>query len=121
MYPTLYDIFLDLFGISLPFLKIVQTFGFCVAMAFLGAAWTLTLEMKRKEKLGVMGETQLRKYWKGRAFPATEYASTIGIGLVLGYKFFPIITQFEHVVKNPQDFILSFEGSLFYILSIFCV
>ncbi|MCG3164930.1 MAG: Prolipoprotein diacylglyceryl transferase [Bacteroidia bacterium] len=111
MYPTLYDLFLDLFGISLPFLKIVQMFGFCVAMAFLGAAWTLTLEMKRKEKLGVMGEIQIRKYWKGRPFPASEYISSVAIGLVLGYKFVPMLTQFSEVVKNPQDYFLSLEGS----------
>ncbi len=112
MYPTLYDLFLDLFGISIPVLKIVQSFGFCVAMAFLGAAWTLTLEMKRKEKLGVMGETQIRKYWKGRAFPVQEYASSVGIGMVIGYKFLPLATQFNEVVKNVQDYFLSFEGSI---------
>lgn len=112
MYPTLYDLFLDLFGISLPFLKIVQMFGFCVAMAFLGAAWTLTLEMKRKEKLGVMGEIQIRKYWKGRPFPASEYISSAAIGLVMGYKFVPMLTRFNEVVKNPQDYFLSLEGSV---------
>lgn len=112
MYPTLYDLFLDLFGVSIPVLKIVQTFGFCVAMAFLGAAWTLTLEMKRKEKLGVMGETQQRKYWKGRPMPASDYAASIAIGLILGYKFLPMITQFNTIVKNPQDYFLSFQGSV---------
>ncbi len=112
MYPTLYDLFLDLFGISLPFLKIVQTFGFCVAMAFLGAAWTLTIEMKRKEKLGVMGEIQIQKYWKGRPFPASEYISSVAIGLVMGYKFVPMLTQFNEVAKNPQDYFLSLEGSV---------
>jgi phosphatidylglycerol:prolipoprotein diacylglycerol transferase len=87
-------------------------FGFCVAMAFLGAAWTLTLEMKRKEKLGVMGEVQIRKYWKGRSFTASEYISSIAIGLVMGYKFVPMLTQFNEVVKNPQDYFLSLEGSV---------
>lgn len=112
MYPTLYDLILDIFGLDLPFLRIVQTFGFCVAMAFLGAAWTLTLEMKRKEKSGVMGEVQKRKMWKGRPAQLSEYVSSIAIGLVMGYKFFPLFTQFNQVVKNPQDYFLSFEGSI---------
>lgn len=112
MYPTLYDLFLDLFGISLPFLKIVQSFGFCIAIAFLAAAWTTVMEMKRKEKLGVMGEIQIRKYWKGRPLPSSEYITSGAVGLVMGFKLLPMFTQFNHVVKNPQDYFLSLEGSL---------
>jgi len=111
MYPTLYDLFLDLFGVSIPFLRIVQMFGFCVAMAFLAAAWTLTLEMKRKENLGAMGEPQQRKYWKGRPATVSEYMVAIAIGMVMGYKFLPLFTEFSHIVKNPQDYFLSFKGS----------
>ena len=35
-------------------LSIFKTFGFLVALSFLGAAWTLTIELKRKEKLGLL-------------------------------------------------------------------
>ena len=34
MYPTLYHAFLDLFGVELPFLKFLNSFGFFVALAF---------------------------------------------------------------------------------------
>lgn len=80
-------------------------------MAFLAAAWTLTIEMKRKENLGVMGEPQKRKFWKGRAIPVSDYIAAIVIGLIMGYKFFPLFTQFSIVVKSPQDYFLSLQGS----------
>lgn len=41
MYPNLYYAFRDLFGVEVPFLKVVNSFGFFVAISFLLAAWLL--------------------------------------------------------------------------------
>ena len=41
MYPTLYHAFLDLFGVDIPALKFLNSFGFFVAVAFVFAHWTL--------------------------------------------------------------------------------
>ena len=54
MYPNLYYAFKDLFGIELSGLRFVNSFGFFVALAFLAGAYILTLEMKRKEREGLM-------------------------------------------------------------------
>ena len=47
MYPTISHLIYDLFGVNIPLP--IQTFGFWVAIAFLAAAWTITIELKRKE------------------------------------------------------------------------
>ena len=52
MYPNLYYAFKDLFNIDVPFLKVVNSFGFFVALSFLIAAWVLVRELKRKQALG---------------------------------------------------------------------
>ena len=54
MYPNLYYAFRDLFGVEWKFLRFVNTFGFFVAIAFLCAAFTLSLELKRKERQGLL-------------------------------------------------------------------
>ena len=56
MYPTISHLIADIFGVYIPLP--IQTFGFWVAMAFLLASWTLTLELKRKEKLGIIKPTE---------------------------------------------------------------
>ena len=53
MYPNLYYIFKDWFGIDWAFLKILNSFGFFVAIAFIVAAWIMTIELKRKQRLGL--------------------------------------------------------------------
>ena len=49
MYPNLYFLFQDLFGWEIPALKLVNTFGLMVALAFVAASGLLKLELKRKE------------------------------------------------------------------------
>ena len=52
MYPSLYYLVKDLFGISLPFLKMLSSMGFLMALGFFSAAWLWKYELKRKEKNG---------------------------------------------------------------------
>ena len=51
MYPNLYYLIKELFGISLPFLKAISTAGFFMALAFVPAAWLWEHELKHKEKI----------------------------------------------------------------------
>ena len=52
MYPNIYFALKDIFGIDLPGFKLVNSFGFFVALAFLICAWVLTLELRRKQQQG---------------------------------------------------------------------
>ncbi|MGL6067768.1 MAG: diacylglyceryl transferase, partial [Sediminibacterium sp.] len=52
MYPNLYYAFKDLFGIQLEGLKLINSFGFFVALSFIISAWILSIELKRKQGLG---------------------------------------------------------------------
>lgn len=111
MYPTLYDAFLDLFGISIPFLKLVQSFGFFVAMAFLAAMYTLTSEIVRREKEGrLLG--RMEKEWTGKPLPISEYLLSALIGLIIGHKLVGIILNFDLATADTQAYILSLQGSL---------
>ena len=54
MYPTLFHLFKDLFGVDWNFLKPINSFGFLVAIAFLVAAFLFRKEIIRKEKEGLL-------------------------------------------------------------------
>ena len=54
MYPNLYYVFKDWFGVHWKALSFLNTFGLMVAIAFIVAAVVLTSELKRKEKLGLL-------------------------------------------------------------------
>ncbi|MDP4587631.1 MAG: hypothetical protein NWS86_05565, partial [Flavobacteriales bacterium] len=68
MYPNLYFLFEDLFGFSHPFLKLVNSFGFFVALAFIAGSYTLSLELKRKEEEGLMS-AEKRRVVEGAPLP----------------------------------------------------
>ena len=58
MYPNLFYLIKDLFGIELNALKLVNSFGFFVAMAFVASGYVLYLELKRKAALGEFTYTE---------------------------------------------------------------
>ena len=59
MYPTISHLIYDLFGVNIPLP--IQTFGFWVAIAFLAAAWTITIELKRKESEGFLSSFNVKE------------------------------------------------------------
>jgi len=52
LYPTIYHALLDLFGIDWGWTRLLNSFGFFVALAFVAASYTLGLELKRKAAEG---------------------------------------------------------------------
>ncbi len=111
MYPTLYDLVLDLFGISIPPFRLVQSFGMMVALAFVAASMDLKSELKRKEGLGLLSPVK-KKIWKGKTSTLSEKIVSGIVGFAIGYKFLAIVLDFDRVVANPQAFILSAEGNV---------
>lgn len=111
MYPTLYDLVQDLFGLEFAPFKLVQSFGMMVALAFVAASLNLKSELKRKEGLGLLAPVK-KKIWKGKASTVSDKIISGLVGFAVGYKFLGLVLEFDTASANPQDFILSMEGSI---------
>jgi prolipoprotein diacylglyceryltransferase len=112
MYPNLFYAFKDLFGLELPFLKIFQTFGFFVAIAFLAGAYILTNELKRRQHLGLLQGVSQKVIKGGQPVTTTDIIISIVIGFLLGFKIIGIITEWDTVSQDFQPYIFSSRGSL---------
>jgi prolipoprotein diacylglyceryltransferase len=109
MYPNLHYLFKDLFGLSIPGLKIVNTFGFCVAISFLVAAWLLIKELKRKQALGAFTYTET-KITIGNPASVGELLLNFFLGFILGYKILGVFFA-KDALNDPQAFIFSTQGN----------
>lgn len=106
MYPNLYYAFKDLFGIEIPVLKVLQTFGFFVAIAFLAAAYVLTIELRRREKLGLLGPVE-ETVIVGKPASFTDLLISGVIGFIIGFKILGIFTN----SGDLRDYLLSTQGN----------
>lgn len=114
MYPTLYHALLDLTGIDWPWLKMMNSFGFFVALAFLTANYLLFRELKRKEEQGLFFYTT-KKITEGKPASIFDFITSGTLGFVIGYKFLYIFLNRAEVFADgnlPQKFLLSLEGNL---------
>lgn len=111
MYPNLYYALKDLFGISLPFLHFVNSFGFFVALSFIAAAITLTKELMRKEREGLLYSRE-ELVWIGKPASPTELTLNFVLGFILGFKLIGLITADSALTNNIQDYMLSVQGNL---------
>ncbi len=110
MYPNLYYAFKDIFGIELEGLKLVNSFGFFVAISFLVSAWVLTLELKRKQQQGLFEHTE-ETITIGAKASFAELLVNFILGFVFGYKIIGAFT-IPDALADPQSFILSGRGNL---------
>lgn len=110
MYPNLYYAFKDLFGINLPALRFINSFGFFVAIAFLVAAAILSAELKRKSKLGLLQPTD-DEVVVGKPASAGELLLNFILGFILGYKILALFLLSSEATQDPQTFIFSGMGS----------
>lgn len=109
MYPNLYYAFKDLFGIDMAFLKIVNTFGFFVAIAFIAAAWALIKELKRKQAQGLLHYTETTVV-VGKPASTGELLLNFILGFVVGFKLLGIFLT-PGALDDPQSFFFSAEGN----------
>ena len=109
MYPTISHLIFDLFGVQIPLP--IQTFGFFVALAFLTASWLLLLELKRKEKKGIIAST-IVKQLIGQGITKSDILSSLISGFLIGFKGVEAVFNYGDLVANPQTFILSSKGHL---------
>jgi len=108
MYPRFSDLINALFGtnIVLP----VQTYGFFVASAFIVAGIFTYFELKRKRIAGII-PTQEKTVIKGKPVSASELAFTGILYLFIGFKVIGLLFDYDNFTENPQDYLMSTEGS----------
>ena len=110
MYPNLYYVFKDWFGVEWHALSFLNTFGLMVALAFVAAAVVLTAELKRKEKLGLLLPRE-EMITVGKPAGFTEIFINALTGFLFGYK---LIGLFFNKPDNipAQEYIFSSQGSI---------
>jgi phosphatidylglycerol---prolipoprotein diacylglyceryl transferase len=109
MFPTLSSLIQFFTGVNIPLP--IQTFGFFVAFAFLGAYWAFSQEFKRKEKLGYIHSFQ-KTITVGKPASIEELLINGFFGFVLFYKIVDGILNYHQLLDDTQDFLLSARGNL---------
>jgi phosphatidylglycerol---prolipoprotein diacylglyceryl transferase len=109
MYPNLYYAFKDLFGVEWTGLKLVNSFGFFVAIAFIAGAYVLTLELKRKTKQGLFTYTE-EKIVVGKPATAGDLLLNFFLGFIMGFKLLGAFID-RNKITDTQSYILSSQGS----------
>lgn len=116
MYPTIYHFFYDMLGVEGPaweWLKIVNSFGFFVAMAFIAAHYILVKEVQRREKIGQF-KAQEKEIEVGHPPKWSDVLTSALLGFILGYKFVYLILNASEAFNGdtrPQEFLLSLDGN----------
>ena len=102
MYPNLYYIFKDWFNVEWTFLKLFNTFGFFVAIAFIVASWVLTIELKRKQQLGLFVHTD-KKIVVGESPQFFDLFANFLIGFIFGYKIIGAFIIDNNCIQERRD------------------
>ena len=110
MYPNLYYVFKDWFGVEWNVLSFLNTFGLMVAMGFVTAAIVLSKELQRKEKQGLLSPRE-EMITVGKPASVSELIINAIVGFIFGYKIFGLFFSKPEEV-NPQDYIFSSDGNI---------
>ncbi len=111
MYPNLYYVFKDWFGVEWNSLKILNTFGLMVALAFVAAAIVLNSELKRKEKLGLLHPSE-EIIVVGKPASIYDLVFNAIVGFIFGAKLVGLIFNKPPEI-NTQEYIFSLNGNIF--------
>ena len=111
MYPNLYYVFKDWFGVQWKPLSFLNTFGFMVAMGFIVSAIAISSELKRKEKQGLLLPRE-ESITVGKSASFLDLLINFLTGFLFGYKLIGLFFSKPDAV-SPQTYIFSADGNLF--------
>ncbi len=110
MYPNLYYVFKDFFGVDWKFLHFINSFGFFVAIAFILASFLLAAELRRLGREGRLSPVE-EKISVGKPASTGELLLNFFLGFLLGYKILGLIFLDDKLAVNPQEYIFSGQGN----------
>lgn len=111
MFPTFQYLIDYLFGIDLPGLSFLKTFGFMVALSFIAAAFVIRKDLKRYADEGIFkgvdGVEVINKPVKINDFIINGL-----LGFLLGYKIGGLFGAGPKASEDPLNYIMSLDGNL---------
>lgn len=114
MYPNIYYLLKDLFGVEFCLAQAIQTFGFFVALAFLTAAYFFGLELKRKEQLGLLHAKKIIHHLseKSKGFSINNFIINSLLWALAGYKLSALLMDSCTYAQDIKSFIFSSQGNI---------
>lgn len=88
-----------------------------MALAFLLAAWTMSIELKRKEKLGLV-QPVTKQILVGAPATLTELLGSAIVGFLIGFKFGYVLFHYSEFVNDTQGVLLSSKGNYLFGIAI---
>ncbi len=111
MYPDFQYLLQSLTGSPMPgWLSLFKTFGFLVALSFMGAAWATSQELRRKEKQGLL-LPQYQTIVAGKKVSMLELLISAFTGFLLGFKIGGVFGHTNEISPDPMGYALSLKGS----------
>ncbi len=111
MYPDFQYLLHAITGADMPgWLSLFKTFGFLVALSFLGAAWATSRELKRKAQLGLL-HPEIQEVEIGRPASTSDLIISALTGFIIGFKVVGIYGHFEEVSPDPMGYLFSSHGN----------
>jgi prolipoprotein diacylglyceryltransferase len=114
MYPTLYHIFKDWLNVEWEWMKLLNSFGFFVALAFIIANYFLSREIRRKEIEGLL-QPEKRTIVVGKPVSWSDVGINALIGFIFGWKVLYLLMNASALFAPgtlPQKHIFSMEGNV---------
>lgn len=108
MYPNLYYVFKDVFGVEWKVLAILNTFGLMMAISFVICAVVLSYELKRKEQQGLLLPRE-ETVTVGTSASIADLLINFLTGFVFGFKLIGFIIDKP---ADPQNYIFSKSGNI---------
>ncbi|MCH2022184.1 MAG: prolipoprotein diacylglyceryl transferase [Saprospiraceae bacterium] len=109
MYPNLRYAFYDIFGLDIPALSLIQTYGFFLALTFVACGIALSADLKRREKLGILQGIE-EEVEVGLPLSFMDIISNVIMGFILGFKgVYAIIHPKLFIGNNAKDNLFSMD------------
>lgn len=107
-YPSFYDVFYHWFGLKIELFKLLHTFGFFVALAFIAGIYVMKKEIKRREALGYF-HIAYQKVIYGAPLKYTDLIVPSIIGFFIGFKSIGVFQNNPIISSDPKAYFFSWQ------------